>query len=67
MNPFEITHDGVTYKVNENESGYLVTFPDGHQSLLEKYMDSNDEPAFAFDIALAESLGHHIRRQLDLE
>ena len=67
MIPFEINHEGKIYKVNENENGYVITFPDGHQSLLEKYMDSNDDTAFAFDMGLAESLGHHIRKQLDLE
>ena len=67
MQTFEIKHEGHTYVIEQNESGYLITFPDGHKSLLEVYMDSNQETAFAFDLKLAESLGHHIRRKLHFE
>lgn len=67
MDTIQVKHEGKSYKIEESEDGYLVTFPDGHQGLLEKYMDINEEPAFAFDMKLAESLGHHIRRQLNLE
>lgn len=67
MEGFEVKHEGGKYKIQPNESGYLVTFPDGHQALLEAYLDSNQETAFAFDMKLAESLGHQIRKKQHFE